>query len=337
MKKNKRETLFEKYLAGTASEVEMEELMRTIDKEGTEWLDASAEKVWKESQVIDVMDAEEAARLKGKIYSTLRIDNRQERTGMPYWMRVAAIFLPILAGTLVFYFVTSEDLADAQVAQQVAVQYVEKINPKGQKSTITLEDGTVVNLNSDSKLIYKKPFDEQRMVILEGEAFFNVAQDPDRPFVIHTESITTTVLGTSFNIRAYRGAREVLVAVATGKVRVEKKAQEEDGAEESLVLTPNEMGQYSAVSNKMQKLPFDELALFGWKDGVIYFKDANFKEVKERLEQWYGVTFLTEKHIDNRKDFTGTYKNKPLSSVLEGVSFVYDFEFEINDKMVIIK
>lgn len=339
MKSNRQEILFEKYLDGKASESEIKELMFLIDEAGTEPLEASSAKIWNNAGFISTMNPQEGDRLKSKVFNSLghKVEERRHKT--PYWVRVAAVIAPFLIGALFLYIWNRPGDANTLAATSPVIEYVEKVNPKGQKSTITLEDGTVVNLNADSKLIFKRPFDkEQRRVVLEGEAFFDVAKDSSRPFTIQTEDIATTVLGTSFNIRAYKGAGEILVAVASGKVKVEKVNRPKDEPkDEPLLLVPNEMGRYSAMNNKIEKTSFDPTSLFGWKEGVIYFKDANFKEVRERLEQWYGVTFLIEKSIDSKRDFTGTYKNKSLSTVLEGMSFVYDFEFEINDKLVIIK
>jgi transmembrane sensor len=336
---SKKQELFQKYVSGQASDEEVDLLMHLIDEGGTDDLSQQSDRLWEGSNLFPQMEEGTAKRIRGRVMASIEADDTQStpksRRFVPYWLRVAAVLVPVAVFSVIFYWIKGNDTQVASTQELEAVAYVEKANPKGQKSTIILSDGSMVILNADSKLVYKERFDGgERRVVLEGEAFFDVTKDASRPFIIVTDDIATKVLGTSFNVRAYPGGDDVKVAVATGKVSVQKLNVKNLSGEEGLLLMPGEMGVYVRKGGTLEKVSFDDRDLFGWKDGLIYFKNANFIDVKARLEQWYGVTILIEKQIPLEKDFSGAYKNKPLALVLHGLAFVYDFNYEIKDKIV---
>jgi transmembrane sensor len=332
---SKKQELFQKYVAGKASDEEVDLLMLLINEGGTDDLGPQADELWQENRLFPPME-EAGARMKAQVMEVLQHDDGGNTWEMPYWMRVAAVLLPVVMISVALYWISSDRYVEEITATAELSPVVEKANPRGQKSTLILPDGSVVTLNASSKLSYRENFEQsERRVVLEGEAFFDVTRDENRPFIIETDQITTKVLGTSFIVRAYPGAGEVKVAVASGKVSVQKSsAGTSPQAGEALLLLPGEMGVYAMADQTLNKTPFDERDLFGWKDGLIYFNNASFNEVKDRLEQWYGVDIRVDKAIVLEKDFSGSYKNKPLDLVLHGLAFVYDFDYEIRDKSV---
>ena len=261
---------------------------------------------------------------------------KTRRKGIRSWYRIAAIFSGaiLISGIWLFsgYFTAPTKDTDLSAA------YVEKSNPSGKKSIIKLGDGTIIKLNAASKLMVPPKFSEnERKVTLLGEAYFEVAEDTKRPFIVTSGDISTTVLGTAFNIRAYPDENDIKVAVASGKVVVKKTdSNEKDQKSESLILLPDEMAVYSKDQLTTRKSDFDFMEVFAWKDDVIYFKDANIYEILETLEKWYGVTFVINNELNKNKDFTTSYRNKPLKAILEGLGFVFEFEFEINGKVITI-
>ena len=218
------------------------------------------------------------------------------------------------------------------------VELVEKVNDFGQLK-LKLPDGSYVELNAASKLIFPEKFDnEKREVELIGEAFFEISEDLSRPFIIRSGNVRTTVLGTSFNIRAYPDEKDVKIAVKTGRVGVNVVDENETYRLKELRLTPNEMAIYQKDKRVATKIAsFDEMEVFGWKDGVIYFKNANMYQVISKLETWYGVEIDVYKSFDPQNDFTGYYENQSLESVLKGLGYVFDFSYEINNKVITIK
>lgn len=247
----------------------------------------------------------------------------------------AAIFLAIAMTGIGLYAVTEFHTAKEKQASH-KTRMIERSNPAGRTSNISLPDGTRIKLNSSSTIVFPEEFPSDiRQVSLVGEAFFDVAEAPSRPFIINTGRFTTTVLGTSFNISAYPSSGEVKVAVLSGKVFVENREGTE--GKSSLAITREEMAVFNKASGQLDKRAYDYLKEIAWKDNIIHFEDADFEEIIEKLTQWYGVTFVMHKEITSEKDYTVTYENKSLETVLQGLSFVYDFEFTIDNKVVTIK
>lgn len=210
-----------------------------------------------------------------------------------------------------------------------------KQNPVGQKLVTWLEDGTKIHLNSGSGIKYPASFpDSLRIVYLEGEAYFEVSRDVVRPFVVVTNDVRTTVLGTSFNVKAYPGEGETNVAVSEGKVQVRHESPRTGMSEHT--ITRHEMISYDNVTKQAIKQDFDPDVVLAWTKGIIHFKDANIKEIIHTLERWYGVTFTIHRTLDMEKDFSFRYEKKSLEEILQGLGFAFGFEFEIQDKTVTI-
>ena len=246
------------------------------------------------------------------------------------WFRAAAVLLLAVVVSLFWFYKNAYHQGEQPVQPLIT-----KTTTHGQKLLIHLHDGTLVKLNAGSSITYPEEFGKNREVSLQGEAFFDVAKDKMHPFIIKTGNVRTRVLGTSFNINASK-EEEVEVAVLTGKVAVDNLNDDQDVIE-AVTLLPYEMIQLQPTVSGYTKKQFEYDEIFSWKDDVIYFKNANITEVLRTLEHWYGVEFDVQKKIENTKDFSGSYKNKSLETVLEGVSFAFGFDFEINKTHVTIK
>ncbi len=201
---------------------------------------------------------------------------------------------------------------------------------KGQKKTIQLLDGTIVNLNSESTLRYEENEAEGlREVFLTGEAFFEVTRDPLRPFIVNAGSTKTIVLGTSFNCKAYPHEKEVSVALVHGSVEVRNQS----GLSE--ILTPNQMITIDE-DEKFTVEAFDPEKITGWKDGILYFEELDFNEIRYKLERWYNVEIEVDGKIEG-KAFSGKFYNESLDQVLNGIGFSLHFNHKINGRKVLIK
>lgn len=215
-------------------------------------------------------------------------------------------------------------------------KYIERLTDSGEKINIKLPDGSLVKLNSNGKLIFPERFsDEERKITLVGEAFFEVAKDSLRPFSVISGGISTRVFGTSFNIRAFPEENSIAVAVVSGKVAV-RSLDSKDPLVQPVLLGAEEMAVYSKENKQTTLGTFDYMEVVAWKDGIIYFRDATIDEIFDRLEQWYGVTFIINRELNRKRGFTVSYQNKSLEAVLEGLGFSYGFQFEIDNKNVYI-
>lgn len=245
-----------------------------------------------------------------------------------YFGWAASIVVLIVAGALLYLnYLTEGDITS--IDEEVMV---EKVVPRGQKLTVTLDDGSTVIINSESKIRYGKDFTNMRHVFLEGEAFFEVTRNPDKPFYIQTGEVITTVLGTSFNIKAYPSADVVQVVVATGNVKVNYLKQPE--IEE--YLGSQEMLHIKKLSKTFKKEKVDLRQYISWKNNVIYFKDVDFEEISSVLEKWYNVEFIY-KNPPDIENFNGIFKGKTLEEVLDGICFTVGFSYRIEDKTIYLE
>ncbi|WP_343303452.1 FecR domain-containing protein [Chitinophaga niabensis] len=207
---------------------------------------------------------------------------------------------------------------------------LKKETPFGQRSMITLTDGSTVLLGAGSRFTYPENFtDSIREVTLEGEAFFEVSHNPSKPFIIHTGEIQTRVLGTSFRISAFHGL-PVTVAVATGKVRVE-------GLTEMAVLTPGNQLTWHPSDHSAIKATVDVADIEGWKKGRIAFNNTKLKDVATELERWYDVKIVFKQLKKAEEGITVTlFASAPLEKTLEVLAAGNGFRYTINKKEIII-
>jgi transmembrane sensor len=242
-----------------------------------------------------------------------------------FGFRIAAILVLALLASISLHHTFPPPIKAEQVA------YITKINPAGQKTAILLEDGSKVILNAASTLTYPEHFSSaERRLQLQGEAFFEVAKDANRPFTVVANGIATTALGTSFNIRAYEDEKNISIALATGKVKVDGNTHDGGNYE----LHPGESITYDKEEKNFIKAFLDPKEQLAWKEGIIYFHDASFQQIINKLEQWYGVSFTVENHPGPSWKYTGEFDNENLENVLLSISYAKKFDFEINNDTV---
>lgn len=246
----------------------------------------------------------------------------------------AAIFLLFIAGYYGYYLVDRNEEQTGIVNTELKI----KATVPGQKSTIYLADGSKVILNSMSELAYPGTFGpDTRKITLKGEAFFEVAKDPARPFIVTTGNISTTALGTSFNIRAYANDKDVQVALVEGKVSV-KAADPSiaDALREKVILLPGEAAYYTGGSGILEKGNFDARKTLSWKDRILYFDQTELGEAFNTLERWYGIDFVVTGNPEKPLYLNGEFHDETLQNVLEVLSYSNHFSYEIQQQKVLI-
>ncbi|MEO9803851.1 MAG: FecR domain-containing protein [Reichenbachiella sp.] len=216
--------------------------------------------------------------------------------------------------------------------QDQEIVLISKTAAHGQKTTVRLSDGSRVTLNSGGKITYEKGFSEKkRKIELTGEAYFEVAKDVDRPFVVSTRGICTTALGTSFNIRAFGDESDVIISLVTGRVSVGQK----EGFD--VMLNPGDQLKYNMEGNNVEQNQFDTTNILAWTKGIIVFENASMEKVIKELEKWYGVTFEFENNSNTQWKYSGKFENQSLNNVLENLSYSQKFHYDLNDKTVKLK
>lgn len=269
--------------------------------------------------------------IKAKLFQNKEVRDTQSKQSKivikSWWMVAAAIVACFGFG---YHFMADRFFDDNQPpVPGISMSEVIKTNPKGQKSTIILSDGSRVILNSESSISYPKQFGSTREIKLIGEAFFEVTQDVAKPFIVRTGNLSTTALGTSFNIRHYPDERNSYVSLATGKVLV--KVQEGSNEIQD-ILVPGEQVISKKDQVSLQKINYNYKDVFLWKEKVIYFNHADWATITNTLERWYGVTISSNEPL-RMVDYTGQFDNQSLDLVLKSLSYSLGFNYNQNSSL----
>ncbi|GAA4323028.1 FecR family protein [Mucilaginibacter gynuensis] len=212
---------------------------------------------------------------------------------------------------------------------------LEKYNPRGQRTRITLQDSSVVYLGADSRLRYPELLNgNTREIFLEGEAFFEVKHDVKHPFIVHTGRVQTQVLGTSFKIEAFKNQR-LKVAVATGKVSVGYK-DHTDALRSLAILTPGKEVSLNAA-NKAVISTIAIADITGWADGSLAFNDARLDEIARELERWYNTKIIIKG--DKLKAYSlniNVNGKAPVTLALDAIMGATGLKYRVNKHQIII-
>jgi transmembrane sensor len=263
----------------------------------------------------------------------IRFSNQQAITEQNRWKsRAAVISWSVAATALIFVFslliIFNKD-SSSSPSPEVIIEAQSISTPKAGRRPVKLPDGTMVRLNGNSKINFPREFTGgQREVWLEGEAFFEVAPDSTKPFIIRSDDFMVEVLGTSFNYRSIGDEHQKRVAVVTGKVKVKAAGHK------PLLLTPELMAVYDVRSNALTAQKFDVKSVTSWKDGILYFHRAPLKVVFNQLENWYDVQIEVSPEVSLKDIYSGEYQNETLQNVLYGIGYTSGFEYVIKGKEV---
>lgn len=316
--------IFERYIQNRASEDEIKRL--------SSWIRNNQEiSLWLEQQILassSTIDNEVKMRMLRNIEAEIdanysEVTNKQQniRFQLKKWMRVAAMFiLPVLTALGMYFYMSKTDSSTGPLV--IAVE-------RGQKANITLPDGSKVWLNSQSKLTYSDNFNvEKRELQLDGEAYFEVAHNPNKPFIVNSNDIAVEALGTAFGVKAYNEDNLISSILMQGKVRVTTP----DG---EAILMPNDRIMYDKTTRKKIKNTVTNATDFtGWIHNELRFENESLGEIAKSIQRIYNVEiiFATERLKNQR--FTGTVNNNSLESVLTIIALTSPVSFQIDSHRV---
>lgn len=327
--------------------VEAREIVLSVETDQVSFPDCKNQEMWgavakvmEEDSIVDhileerVEEGKSGASPSALPYHLIKNDpSKTNKRGSKYFRAAASV--TIIVGLSFGLYQLNRPEKVAGTSEQT--QYIKRENPPGIKSIITLSDGTKVSLNATSRLEFPSAFKgEKRLVYLSGEAFFEVQKDPEKPFIVITNKIATTVIGTSFNIEAFPEDAQISISLVEGKVKVEAFDDEDQYKKTAeTFLTPGEQVIYKD-GQALKKERFDREVVTAWKDGILNFKKADFEEIIDKLEKWYGVEFKVLNQ--NRKDirFSGTFQNETLKNVLDAISYSQKFTYHIEGENITI-
>jgi len=222
---------------------------------------------------------------------------------------------------------------------------LEKINTTSRPLLVKLEDKSQITLTPGSRIRYPEKFiNNKREVFLNGEAFFEISKDPEAPFLVYSNGLVTKVLGTSFTIKAYDSAREVMVEVRTGRVSVfaqsdpdlnEKLSRREL---EGMILSPNQKIIYERDGIRMVKTLVEKPQIILPKSQIpqFEFEDTPANEAFESIAKSYGIDILYDEELLSGCPLTATLDNQSLHEKLSIICKAVEASYEILDGQIII-
>lgn len=200
-----------------------------------------------------------------------------------------------------------------------------------QKQKLTLPDSTVVWLNAGSRIEYPENFMDHRLVCLEGEAYFDVTHHDSHPFTVRAFGLDVTVLGTIFNVTAYKSENEVITTLVEGEIAL----QFEGNHSQQTILTPNQQVVFNKESNDLRFAAVDPEWFTSWVKGYYKFENVSFEQIAKYFERVYGVVIHFEDESLETLLFTGTFlHSQRMDTVLELLREISDFHFTIQGNQI---
>jgi len=210
--------------------------------------------------------------------------------------------------------------------------YMTRHNGYGKITILTLSDGTRVTLNANSTIKFPAVFSsKKRAVLLTGEAFFEVTKDKLRPFTVIANGTKTTVLGTKFDVSAYRSNPYVKVALVEGSVELSVNADRD-----KMLLRPLEMATFSARDQTLIRTTFNPYEVTSWKNGLIIFNNATFKDIADKLKNSYNIELIDQSGKHNWS-FSGQFEKTDYISIIKNICFAEHLNYKQNNQTITIK
>ena len=237
------------------------------------------------------------------LHQNQSVSVRPKLSFLHYWQQVAAILLlPLLILSAYLYF---------KPASQIAETYQELFTPYGTWSVVNLPDGSKVWLNAGSSLKYPTQFnDKQRVVSMQGEAYFEVESDKEHPFIVKTKQLTVEATGTAFNVNAYAPDHVAAVTLVKGKVAVTLDQKK------TISLSPGEKIDYNLATSLYNVNKTNTYKWCSWKDGILIFRDDPLEYVFKRLGQTYNVEFILKDAELGKYSYKATFEGESLNEIL---------------------
>lgn len=318
------ETLLAKYLAAETSDQENREIEAWLNRsEENRNLFAESKKALEKAdtyyrlQRFDVDRAWKNVDVQISSAPEKTLPRRKKRTSL--YSYAALLVLAFLLASLGFYL---------GVKHKGPAVYTEVLTAQRQVlQSYVLPDGSSVTLNSNSKLTFPRKFKgDVREVSIEGEAFFDVTPNPERPFVINAGNAQVKVLGTSFSVSAYPENETVEVIVETGKVQVIQKNAELQADAKAIFLVPGEKGTVYAENKTPEKSVNTDPNFLSWKTHDLIFDKVPLRDVVQCLEKTYHIEIQLAEPALNDLLYEGHFDQKPAEFVLDVIRLTFNLE-----------
>jgi len=259
----------------------------------------------------------------------IRIGRNGKKRLFSLMQKAAAILLvPLLA------FALWQTFRINNIVENITLNEI--ATPPTLRSVFTLPDGTQVWLNGGTTLKYPVRFSgKERLVELDGEAYFKVAPQKNKPFLVKSGEFMVEAVGTEFNSKAFSNEQKIETILSEGKINILLETPQ--GRKTLASLEPNQMVTYYRTDKKIIRKRADTSKYLGWMKGKIIFRNDHIDEVLNRLEHWYNIEFVVDPKVDLDYAFTGSFESEELKQLLKyielttPVTFVYSGTVQSSD------
>jgi transmembrane sensor len=229
--------------------------------------------------------------------------------------RVAALLL--LPALIFLIYTLSESPPEVALNIEMTIDSLEIIAPIGSKTVVQFSDGTEVFLNHGSKIKYPQKFTgNAREVFLTGEGYFDVAHNPDMPFIVRTKNLNIEALGTEFNVSAYPDENIVATTLVNGKVVLKKELANQENITLG-AMVPEQHVSYNIQTGKISSSKGEIEKYICWKNGKLIFKRDSIITIAKRLSRWYNVDIEVSDTDVREYTYTATFVDESLDHILE--------------------
>ena len=326
---NLNEKLIEKYLAGKCSDVEAKQIL--------EWLESSEEnrKEWLKFRIIPIKNnylhlsdpthiAQSYNELCKDYNKRKRLEQKISRKITLQFMRYAVSILVIIGLSVVFYIYVNNLIQPKMIC--VVADGNEHVRE------LILNDSTRVWLSSGSRIVYPERFEKnKRMVSLEGRAYFEVTEDSNRPFYINTETYMVKVLGTAFEINAFKFRRNSDVTLVNGKVEIL-----DNNRTSMCTLQPGQQFKIDKMNNSFSLQSVDAGMLVSWHSGSFEFDGLTFAEITRILEHHYNVRIILDEGIAKDIKLVGSLSfQKDIHQMMKTIEFVVPIKYHVQTDTIV--
>jgi len=251
-----------------------------------------------------------------------KISKPIKRSLIYYSSRIAAsIFFIIFIAGLSVYVASETDFFYVENELKVSTE-------AGQQSKVTLPDGSLVWLNSETIVKYD-PAKGSRKVSLLGEAYFEVSHDSKRPFIVEIGNTKIKVLGTKFNVSHYPDSKMTEASLLVGKITLSLP-----GSSKEIALKPGQKLSYNAKKHVYSKQTIEVQNEILWRQGILFFENELFNDLIRKLERYYAVKIIYDEGIFGDLHYTGTIDNLSIKKVLDFINLTIPMKYEIENKTI---
>lgn len=313
--------LYKKFLYGNITQDEFMEMRHFVNEINDDELSNAICEEWNENILTGSMDDTVKNDIRDKLNFYIECDKKKIRRSRLF--KVAAVLVPfIVIGTVLMFIFLQPTESGSMIVS---------VDP-GNKALVTLPDQTKVWLNANSHLEYSQADRKLRHVTLTGEAFFKVAEDKSKPFIVSVNMLEVEVLGTSFNVKAREYLDATEVSLVEGSIKLRSSNLSHD-----YYLKPNEKATFSNTSNQLQIMHTDNDLETAWMYNRLKFSSERFADVLIRLEEWYGVKILNNYPDISNDLISGTFREERIENALQALQIQYqNLQFKRQKDTIVI-